>query len=195
MQIWVFPYETGDGEYGTSEQRRLLLGFRYTNEEFIDASWRKALNKYASTLGFDDSGHGVPVTWDDVNEHPGNPELRNRLAQAYSEFGDGRTEIAGWWRLFERHPTQLSFLKLLYRACIREKELEPSFPSILSFARICALLLLSQKAKVHGLGHLDWWPLACEEEFKILQPHLNEKQLINVKLQRIYSDILGDYRY
>lgn len=188
LDIWVIPFEgTGQVKAGT-----LTLLFSYYHDEFIDIKWLWAMKQFASVLGLNDYKPDELIDYyykalhiweDNVDKQPDNPIMVSTLSEAYAKLGDLSVEIAGWWRLFERHPTRLSFLKFLHQACIAKYSLNPGFLSLLSFARLCAFYLLSRKAHISGLGHLDWWPLAREEEMMIFQPYMKKEGWVQTQKQ------------
>src|SRR5208282_6513057 len=57
----------------------------------------------------------------------------------------------------------------------RKNSVKRGFPSLLSFTRLCWLHLLSCKVEQRGLGHLDWWPWASQEELMIFQPYMEKR--------------------
>jgi hypothetical protein len=189
LDVWVIPFgqATSHGlEIGTCT---LTLLFRYFREEFIDIAWLQAMKRFALLLGLTNYTpdellscyHQALITWENnVDKDPGNPIMVTQLAKGYDLLGDLGMEIAGWWRLFERHPTRLSFLRLLHNACVRKNSIDPGFPSWVSFTGLCAMYLISRNAEVAGIGHLDWSPLAAEERFMIFQPYRVRKRWITV---------------
>jgi hypothetical protein len=198
MDIWILPFERDGRRRHHSTGARVgivTIVFRYYHDAFINIAWPQAIKQFADLLGLDSYTHEYHsecyqealTTWEDnVDKQPRNPVMISQLARGYATFGDLNLEIAVWWRLFERHPTQVSFLKLLYRACIRKHSLKPGFPSLCSFARLCLLRLVSCKAEKMGLCYLDWWPLAGEEELMIFQPHM-EKQPWKIVRYKIFE--------
>lgn len=180
FDIWVIPFGPSSVSHHTSHTSTLLLIFRYFQEEFIDIAWLRAMKRFASILGLNDYTPSELEDWfrlalrtweDNVDKHPNNPIMISRLADAYADLGDLKLEIAGWWRLVERHPTNLSFLKFLHRSSVANHSLQPGLRSLLYFTRLCTLYFLERKAEEHGFGHLDWWPFAEPEDFMIFQPY------------------------
>lgn len=96
-------------------------------------------------------------TWEDnVMTNPSNPFLVTQLAWAYHTLRDVDIEISGWWLIFEKHPSNLSILKLLYGACLRKYAYESGNLSLLKFITLCAMRILSTKADESGWAYLNW---------------------------------------
>jgi len=116
----------------------------------------------------------VIILEDRADSRPRDPVTLHQLAESYTVLGDIDVEIAGWWRLFERHPTQLAFFRNLHRACVCKGSLHSGSASFLFFCRICGLYLLSRRAE-HFIGCIDWWPFANKDDLMILQPFMEKK--------------------
>ena len=184
LDIWVIPF-------GHVKAETITLIFRYFHEEFMDIAWMRAIKRFACILGLDDYTpnellgwyHKALVTWEEnVDKEPNNPFTISRLAEAYADLGDHKMEIAAWWRLFEKHPTNLSFLRMLHRACTASGSVHHTgIFSHISFTRLCTLYLVQRKAQQYGLGLLDWWPFARTEEFMIFQPRMPGVEWRNVR--------------
>ena len=189
LDIWVIPFGQSDHQQHATDSPSLTIIFTYYRDDFIDFEWLRAMKRFAGIMGIDDYSPDELRSWlyealllweDNVDKHPRNPIIISKLAEAYADLGDLTFEIAGWWRLFERHPTQLSFLNMLHRACVAKDSISPGLGSLISFTRLCALYLMSRKSQMSGWGYLDWWPLAGEDEMMILQPYFRKRLWKNV---------------
>jgi hypothetical protein len=188
LDVWVIPFGQTTHGLGVGNCTLTLL-LRYYHEEFVDFAWLQAMKRFALLLGLTNYSpdellscyHQALITWENnVDNDPGNPIMVTQLAKGYDTLGDLEREIAGWWRLFERHPTRLSFLRLLHNACVRKTSIDRGFASWVSFTGLCAMYLISRTAEVAGIGYLDWWPLAAEERFMIFEPERVRKRWITV---------------
>jgi hypothetical protein len=132
------------------------------------------------------------LAWEDnVHRQPGNPVLVAQLAWSYAILGDIDFEISGWWRIFERNPIQMTILRLLHQACVRKYSTQTANVSLLQFAKLCAMRLLSGRAEKNGIGHLDWWPLASDDELMMLTPYMAKQCWKNASpLVHYYTDFL-----
>jgi hypothetical protein len=192
LDILVLPFiQNWERQSSGVNKGIVILMFDYFTDEFILIAWLKAMKQFANLLGLSNyspdcligrSKDALAVWEDNAENQPGNPVVISRLAEAYATLGDIDVEIAGWWRLLERHPGRLSFLSLLYRAWIRKTSEEPNLTSFLSFWRLCILFYLSRKAETAGIGYLYWWPLAGEEELMLFRSHVENRSCRNVIL-------------
>lgn len=204
LDVWVIPFGQTTHGFGVGTYTLTLL-LRYYHEEFVDFAWLQAMKRFALLLGLTNyspdellsSYRQALITWENnVDNDPGNPIMVTQLAKGYDTLGDLEREIAGWWRLFERHPTRLSFLRLLHNACVRKNSIDRGFASWVSFTGLCAMYLISRTAEVAGIGYLDWSPLAAEERFMIFQPDRVRRRWITVTcFPRLKANLQGTLRY
>ena len=158
------------------------------------------MKQYAAILGIASysplelirRSYDTVLAWEDnVHHQPGNPVLVTQLAWSYATLGDIDFEILGWWRIFERNPIQMTILMLLHKACVRKYSTQTANLSLLKFLRLCTMRLLSSRAEKNGIRHLDWWPLASEDDLMMLKPYIVKQWWKNTSLLiHDYTDFL-----
>jgi hypothetical protein len=184
-ELWLLPgAQNQRGGHEKAGSHLVAVSFRYHSNEFYNIAWINAMKRYAASLGIANYSprelyqysYDAVLAWEaNVCHQPTNPVLVRQLARSYAALGDLDLEISGWWKIFESHPLQISILRLLYSACLRKYSRQTDHFSLLKFVELCGMHLLSNTAGESGVGHLDWWPLASEEDLMMLEPYM-EKQ-------------------
>jgi hypothetical protein len=173
----------------------VAISFRYWSPEYLELAWIEAVKQYAALLGIpayqpqklERHVYNAILAWEsNILLDPGNPVLVKQLALAYTAVGDIDFEISGWWGIFKRHPFQIIILKLLHKACLRKYKKSTRDISLLKFIKLCAMRLLADYADKRGIKHLDWWPLASEDDLMLLQPYIQKQLWENASTFSIY---------
>jgi hypothetical protein len=91
--------------------------------------------------------------------------------------------ISMHWAVVDQDPYDLGLLRALYMICsekYRFPEVGSNFTSRLRVTLICWISILSRKCIEWGLGKVDWWPLASEDDLMMLTPYMRMENFICV---------------
>jgi len=119
-----------------------------------------------------------------VENHPGNSPLQQRLAESYVVYANDDEAISGWWTLLERYPHRTGIWKMLRSACSRKYgpwSKKHGMGSLVYFALLCLLSVLSKKAAEYDIGDIAWWPSTGEDELATVRPYMVKRQWHCVK--------------
>lgn len=109
-----------------------------------------------------------------VNADPENKALKKSLAMSLMATGKLDEAITCWSELAEREPNSFTIMEELYTTNQQNYSLrtQSSFVSHLRFIILCAFSILSRRFVDWGVGQVDWWPFASEDDLMMLEPHM-----------------------
>jgi hypothetical protein len=103
------------------------------------------------------------------------PLTARRFAQILISDGKIEKALTILWPLAERFPQDLGILLELFDASrlkYGSKPKGPFFGSYVFIMFLYGITWLSQKCRDWGIGEIDWWPLASEDDLKMVQPYM-----------------------
>lgn len=85
-------------------------------------------------------------------------------------------ELFDAWTMVQQHPHHRDYLYQLYLSSRRKYGLSDSDTSRWSvnwkFQVLYVVLRIANKCEEMGLGELDWWPIASEDDLMMLRPYM-----------------------